>query len=161
METKDILKALRKARGYGRMQEFCEAADINFGTYQNYESGKRVPTADALIKLADFYGVSVDYILGRTEIPSIDKVGNEFNMSALEKEILDGYVNLPPNLRGDLMDFLQKAVQKVMKESSEEHTVTVQYAARSPDSQGTGTRELTEEQIRALMNAKNHASDLD
>ena len=30
METKDILKSLRKSNGYSTMQEFCAAADISF-----------------------------------------------------------------------------------------------------------------------------------
>lgn len=156
------LKELRKNRGISQ-EDVAVALGITVRAYQNYEYEQREPNIEMIIKLAEFYGVTTDYLLGRNqnELTTIDKLAGEFNMSALEKEILDGYVNLPQNRRGDLMEFLQKAVQKVMKESSEEHTVTVQYAARSPDSQGTGTRELTEEQIRALMNAKNHASDLD
>lgn len=103
------------------MKDFCEAADISINTYQNYETGRRVPTAEILIKLADFYGVTTDYLLGREtgEPNTLDKLVGEFNMSALEKEILDNYLNLPDNMRGDLMEFLQKSVQKVMNESGE------------------------------------------
>ena len=35
--------------------------------YSRYESGKRDIPTDVLIKLADYYGVSTDYILGRTD----------------------------------------------------------------------------------------------
>lgn len=125
METKDILKSLRKSRGFATMQDLCIAADISFSTYQNYESGKRIPTAEMLIKLADFYGVTTDYLLGREtgEPETIDKLAGEFNMSALEKEILDNYLSLPKDMRGDLMEFLKKSVQKVMEESGECSTV--------------------------------------
>lgn len=157
---KNNIKRIREEKNMTQ-QDCTDNLGITLRAWQTYEQGVSEPKQKLLFKMADMFGVSIDYLLGRAEMTSVEKFGGEFNMSALEKEILDGYVNLPPNLRGDLMDFLQKAVQKVMKESSEEHTVTVQYAARSPDSQGTGTRELTEEQIRALMNAKNHASDLD
>lgn len=118
MEIKDVLKGLRKKSGYNSAQEFCKAADISFNTYQNYEAGKRKPTAEMLIKLADFYGVTTDYLLGREtgEPETLDKLVGEFNMSALEKEILDNYLSLPKNMRGDLMEFLQKSVQKVMDE---------------------------------------------
>lgn len=121
METKEILKALRKSRGYLTMQDFCSATGISFSTYQNYESGKRIPTADILLKLADFYGVTVDYLLGREtgEPAAIDKLVGEFNMSALEREILDNYLNLPKDMRGDLMEFLQRSVQKVLDKSGE------------------------------------------
>ena len=67
LQTKDILRMLRKSKGYNSMKDFCDAVGISIGTYQNYETGKRVPTADMLIKLSDFYGVSTDYLLGRSK----------------------------------------------------------------------------------------------
>lgn len=36
--------------------------------YSNYENGKRGIPTEALVALADFYGVSVDYLLGRTGV---------------------------------------------------------------------------------------------
>jgi len=38
---------------------------INRVTYQGYEKGKHDPNLDTLIKLADFYKTSTDYLLGR------------------------------------------------------------------------------------------------
>ena len=38
-----------------------------------YETGERVPPTETLIILADFYDVSIDYILKRTENPKINK----------------------------------------------------------------------------------------
>ena len=38
--------------------------------YSNYENGKRDIPTDVLIKLADYYNVSVDYLLGRTDNPN-------------------------------------------------------------------------------------------
>ena len=38
--------------------------------YQRYESGKRSIPLDCLIKLADYYNVSTDYLLGRTRNPA-------------------------------------------------------------------------------------------
>ena len=64
-QTKDILKALRKSKGFANAKDFCDAVGISFNTYQNYETGKRVPTTEMLVKLADFYGVTTDYLLGR------------------------------------------------------------------------------------------------
>ena len=121
METKEVLKILRKSKGFTNMKDFCEAVEISVNTYQNYESGKRIPTADVLIKLADFYGVTTDYLLGREigEPEPIEQLKRQFNMSALEKEILDNYLALPNEMRGDLMEFLQKSVQKVLNESSD------------------------------------------
>lgn len=36
-------------------------------------TGERIPPTDTLITLADFYGVSLDYIVGRTDNPKINK----------------------------------------------------------------------------------------
>ena len=40
---------------------------MNLGVYRRYENGKREIPAWALIKLADYYHTSTDYILGRTD----------------------------------------------------------------------------------------------
>lgn len=123
METKDILKALRKSKGFANAKDFCDAADISFNTYQNYESGKRLPTAEILMQIADFYGVSTDYLLGREpkEQGTIDKLAGEFNMNALEKKILEGYLDLPKTDRSDFMDFLHRAVLEVKEESAPDY----------------------------------------
>lgn len=39
--------------------------------YSNYELGQRDIPTDILIKLADFYNVSTDYLLGRTDNPKM------------------------------------------------------------------------------------------
>jgi transcriptional regulator with XRE-family HTH domain len=40
-------------------------------TYSNYESGKREPDFETTNKIAQFFDVSVDYLLGRTDDPTI------------------------------------------------------------------------------------------
>ncbi len=47
--------------------EIGEILGVNQRTYGQYELGIRGLSAEVLIKLADFYGVTVDYILGRTD----------------------------------------------------------------------------------------------
>lgn len=49
-----------------RQREIAEILNVSQTTYSRYESGELDIPSTALIKLADFYGVSVDYILGRT-----------------------------------------------------------------------------------------------
>ena len=66
------LKELRKQKKITQialqMQTGIEQALIS-----KYENGERVPPTDALIKLADFYQVSMDYIMGRTDNPDINR----------------------------------------------------------------------------------------
>lgn len=59
------LKQCRKERGLSQRQVaiFC---DITEKTYQNYERMTREPKLEILIKIADYYNVSLDYLVGRT-----------------------------------------------------------------------------------------------
>ena len=60
------LRKLRKEKGLSQiavqMQTGIEQALIS-----KYENGERVPPTETLMQLADFYGVSMDYIMGRTD----------------------------------------------------------------------------------------------
>ena len=64
------LRELRKSRGLTQlalqMQTGIEQALIS-----KFENGERIPPTDTLVKLADFYNVSIDYILYRTNNPEI------------------------------------------------------------------------------------------
>ena len=63
----DRLKALRKEKGYtqGQVAIYC---DITEKTYQNYELMTREPKIEILIKIADLFDVSIDYLVGRTDV---------------------------------------------------------------------------------------------
>ena len=60
------LRELRKERNVSR-RAVAEAIQIAERTYQRYEEAEREPGASVLAALADFYGVSADYLLGRTD----------------------------------------------------------------------------------------------
>lgn len=60
------LLLLRKERKL-RQSDVANGIGIASYTYQRYEYGEREPLASVLKALADFYGVSADYLLGRTE----------------------------------------------------------------------------------------------
>ena len=46
---------------------------ISQGTMNEYKNGKKTPTVRNLIKIADYFGCSVDYLLGRTNKKEINK----------------------------------------------------------------------------------------
>ena len=50
-----------------KQRELAEILNVSQTTYSRYESGELYIPSAALIKLADFYNVSVDYILGRVD----------------------------------------------------------------------------------------------
>lgn len=64
MEIKEVLKKLRKEKGITQ-EEISKILNISRGAYAKYETGANLPPAPNIKKLADFYGVSADYLLGR------------------------------------------------------------------------------------------------
>ena len=50
-----------------RQREVAEHLGMAQNTYSQYETGTIALTAEVLCRLADFYGTSVDYLLGRTD----------------------------------------------------------------------------------------------
>lgn len=59
-----VLKELRKAENLTQ-QELAEKLHLNRVTYTRYELDYVYPDYETLIAIADFYGVSLDYIFGR------------------------------------------------------------------------------------------------
>lgn len=115
---KDTLKLLREKRGLTKKQA-AEYIGISERAYIAYEYGERDVSTETLTKFSDFYGVTTDYLLGREPVEQspINDLARDFNMTALEKKILEGYLDLPDDMRGDLMDFLYKAVSDVQAEN--------------------------------------------
>ena len=66
------LKALRKSRGYTQVSLQMQTG-IEQALLSKYENGERIPPTETLVRLAEFYGVSIDYILYRTDKPEINR----------------------------------------------------------------------------------------
>ena len=60
------LRSLRKEQ-HLRQSDVAEALETALITYQRYEAGERDPNAPMIVAMADFYGVSADYLLGRRD----------------------------------------------------------------------------------------------
>ena len=69
---KNRLRDLRKARGYTQLKVAMDL-NMNQNGISRYESGSREAGYDLLVRFADYYGVSIDYILGRTENPKVNQ----------------------------------------------------------------------------------------
>lgn len=59
--------ALRKEKKLTQ-EEAAREIGIALRTYCRYEKGEREPTVPTLWKLADFFGVSIDYLVGRKDV---------------------------------------------------------------------------------------------
>ena len=66
------LRELRKSRGYTQISLQMHTG-IEQALLSKFENGERVPPTETLFRLAEFYNVSIDYILYRTDKPEINK----------------------------------------------------------------------------------------
>ena len=76
------IQELRIERGIN-MKQAAQALNIPYTTYVGYEKGDREPDSTMLIRLADFYNSSIDYLLGKID------------------EITDNKINIHPNPTND------------------------------------------------------------
>ena len=65
------LKEIRKARGISQLKLALDL-NMNQNTISRYETGDREAGYKELIAIADYFGVSVDYLLGRTDNPTVN-----------------------------------------------------------------------------------------
>ena len=75
------IKDLREDRDM-RQSDLALAVGIDQRTISNYETGKTNPDSEALIRLAEFFEVSIDYLVGR--IP-VDYTANTQRARIIEK----------------------------------------------------------------------------
>ena len=64
----ETLKRLREQKGV-YLKEVAPVLGVSVGTVSNYEHGVHAPDPDTLMQLADYYGVSIDYLIGHTDYP--------------------------------------------------------------------------------------------
>lgn len=109
----DTITTLREERNKKR-QEVADDLGISRASLEYYEKGKRKPDIDVLAKLADYYDVSADYLLGRTNAKTTDKdlrfvcdyTGlNEVSVNALNGKVFSGELKI---LRNTINHFLGK-----------------------------------------------------
>ena len=65
------LKELRNKKGISQLRLATEL-NTTQNTISRYETGEREPGIEELIKIADFFHVSVDYLIGRTDNPNMN-----------------------------------------------------------------------------------------
>lgn len=112
---KDNLKRLRESKGLTK-RELCEKTGISERAYLTYEYGEREPKISVVEKLADFYGVTTDYILQRDT--SFEKVINKMNENSNTMDVIEMYEQLPENVQQAIIDFMSSLLEKQNTENS-------------------------------------------
>ena len=100
---KDQLQKLRKDKGLTQ-EEAASIFGVKLSTYQKYERDAISPSYDTLIKIADFYGVTTDYLLGR-ETPEQSPL-KLLNLPADTEAVVETFTQLPELMQKAMIDIL-------------------------------------------------------
>lgn len=104
---------LRTERGINQ-KDLASELQVSTGTISNYENNVHFPNPEALCKIAFYFHVSTDYLLGRTQCRS--SIG-ELNLPVNEMYTLDNIMQLLPQLSGeDCRNLLQYLTMLEMHE---------------------------------------------
>lgn len=109
-----IFKELREEKNITQ-KDLAKQLNVTDRLIRYYETGERMPPADILGKIADFFDVSVDYLLGRTNIKE-----------PIQKITKEDTADLSPESQEDLKKYIDllrlKDIQKRNSETSDELT---------------------------------------
>ena len=107
----EILRVLRDEKGL-TLKQMGEILGVSHMTYQRYEKNDTDVSTDMLVKLSDFYGVSADYLLGRTDIKAMAGTtpAEQLDVTAAEQEIIRRYTEFPEEVRLLLLETIRKLV---------------------------------------------------
>jgi len=74
MSRGDLMK-LKEIRKQHNLSQLKLAIDLNMSqnTISRYENGEREPGLTELILIADYFNISIDYLLGRTDNPEVNR----------------------------------------------------------------------------------------
>ncbi len=98
------LKLLRETTGITQKQ-LADAIGVSQQSINKYENHKIEPDVDTMIKIADFFETSVDYLIGHTHIRRRIEETQSYDLNGAESRMLIGYRKLSKKQR-DSVDLI-------------------------------------------------------
>lgn len=155
------LNQLRKQQNKSQA-EVAKYLELTVAAYQNYEAGRREANYETLVKLADFYGVTTDYILGR------EPVLNSLTANPEEEDedsIMEKFMSLPDSFRACVLELLRelagaiKGSESVQLNAQSRSKVYIsKTAARNGES--PGEKIITQEELDEIRSRPDADPDM-
>ena len=92
------IKDIRVRKGLTQA-EVASALGVSSVVYSRYETGSRQPSIDMLVQMADIFGVTVDYLLGR-------RIAEDSSLSDFEQRLLNAARKADERARQDALNVL-------------------------------------------------------
>lgn len=107
----DILKRLRQSRNVNQKQ-FANAVFISPSAVSQYETGRTMPSRETLERIAKYFDVSTDYLLGTSSIAEIeDLLNQDYCTGVTVSELVDKCMSVKGKHRETLLDVVEALEQ--------------------------------------------------
>ena len=107
MNFGDNLKDLREARHITQSQ-LAEYLQVSRPTIAGYETKNRQPDFEKLEKIADFFQVSIDFLISGTESANIElHVNKQIDENELDRDVIMAYRNLSLESKQDTLKYVE------------------------------------------------------
>ena len=104
------LKKLRHKKGISQ-QMLADAIGTSQQSINKYENHKIEPDIETLIKIADYFETSVDYLTGHTDIDRVIENIRQYDLGAAESELIDNYRKLSPKQRESIESIIDNYLE--------------------------------------------------
>lgn len=106
MTFSERLKGIREANDYSR-KDLAAAVNVTTAAISNYENGNREPDIKTLIRISDYLNVSVDYLIGQTDVNlRPNDMDKPYYKDTSTGHLLKKLLNLSPQSRHLLVEML-------------------------------------------------------
>lgn len=99
------LKELRTLKGLSQ-GDLSKVLKVTRSCIGNYEQGKREPNFEDLEKIADYFNVDMNYLLGKSDVPRVNPIDYLFELSSEDQAILEAYHRQPVAVQNAICDML-------------------------------------------------------
>lgn len=143
------LKELRKKKGLSQ-EQVAKDLNISMRAYQNYEYGQREPNIEMILKLAEYYDVTTDYLLEKESSPSDPFESLKFT-AEMEKEANEDYQKLTSQEKAVIAKIVKALADSHKEENDNYITLTTTVGAETD-------RQAREERMNENAKSENAAA---
>lgn len=118
------LKSLRKKCGYTQVS-LAETLGVSKGTVAMWETGKRTPDFETLIRLSDLFDVRTDYILGKSNDSSSAKLSDDdieqlgrWELESVYTDLMELYLSLDSFGQKDVENLIKSEAQRCKEQNT-------------------------------------------
>lgn len=108
-----MLANLKKLRAEHRVtqKQLADVISVSQQSINKYENHNIEPDIDTLIKIADYFNTSVDYLIGHTDIERKIESVTSYDLNSDEAAFINSYRKLSPKQRSSIRDVMENYLE--------------------------------------------------